>query len=288
MFERFSDRARRVVVLAQEEARRLRQPAIGPEHILLSLLRVDGVAAQALASLNVSPEAVRRQVEEHLGTGDTPSPEGHIPFQRGAKRVLELALREALRLGHNYIGTEHILLGLLRQAEGEEDSAVRFLGVDAQQVRTRIRELLPSTAGQGSTWSPALTVAGSQARKAAGDEPVATGHLLLAMLADPECQAAQALAALGVSAEAAAGQLERIPVTGTSDAPPVPRSVEIKLGDQTTTIDDPDVAAALGGLSPEELRAALQRAFGPKAGSKAGSKSSPKSSPKSKRRSGTD
>ena len=111
MFERFTDRARRVVVLAQEEARMLSHNYIGTEHILLGLIHEgEGVAAKALESLNISLEAVRAQVEEIIGQGQQ-APSGHIPFTPRAKKVLELSLREALQLGHNYIGTEHILLG---------------------------------------------------------------------------------------------------------------------------------------------------------------------------------
>ena len=118
MFERFTDRARRVVVLAQEEARMLNHNYIGTEHILLGLIHEgEGVAAKALDSLNINLDAVRQQVEEIIGQGQA-APTGHIPFTPRAKKVLELSLREALQLGHNYIGTEHILLGLIREGEG--------------------------------------------------------------------------------------------------------------------------------------------------------------------------
>jgi len=115
MFERFTDRARRVVVLAQEEARMLNHNYIGTEHILLGLIHEgEGVAAKALESLGISLDAVREQVQEIIGQGQQ-APSGHIPFTPRAKKVLELSLREALQLGHNYIGTEHILLGLIRE-----------------------------------------------------------------------------------------------------------------------------------------------------------------------------
>ena len=118
MFERFTDRARRVVVLAQEEARLLNHDYIGTEHILLGLVHEEqGVAARALTELGISLEAVRDEVRQTIGQGDSP-PTGHIPFTPRAKKVLELSLREALALGHNYIGTEHILLGLLREGQG--------------------------------------------------------------------------------------------------------------------------------------------------------------------------
>ena len=130
MFERFTDRARRVVVLAQEEARLLNHNYIGTEHILLGLIHEgEGVAAKALESLGISLEAVRSQVEEIIGQGGS-SPSGHIPFTPRAKKVLELSLREALQLGHNYIGTEHILLGLIREGEGVAAQVLVKLGAD--------------------------------------------------------------------------------------------------------------------------------------------------------------
>src|ERR1700722_14956299 len=118
MFERFTDRARRVVVLAQEEARMLNHNYIGTEHLLLGLIHEgQGVAARALGSLGVSLEAVRAQGEQIIGQGQE-APSGHIPFPPRAKKVLELSLRESRQLGHDYIGTEHLLLGLLREGEG--------------------------------------------------------------------------------------------------------------------------------------------------------------------------
>ena len=128
MFERFTDRARRVVVLAQEEARMLNHNYIGTEHILLGLIHEgEGVAAKALESLGISLEAVRQQVEEIIGQGQQ-APSGHIPFTPRAKKVLELSLREALQLGHNYIGTEHILLGLIREGDGVAAQVLVKLG----------------------------------------------------------------------------------------------------------------------------------------------------------------
>jgi ATP-dependent Clp protease ATP-binding subunit ClpC len=118
MFERFSGPARRVVVLAHEEARLLNHSYIGTEHLLLGLVHErEGVAARALASFGVVLDRVREQLGEMIGQGDS-SPSGHVPFTPRAKKVLELALREALQLGHNYIGTEHVLLGLLQEGEG--------------------------------------------------------------------------------------------------------------------------------------------------------------------------
>ncbi|WP_067997721.1 ATP-dependent Clp protease ATP-binding subunit [Nocardia pseudobrasiliensis] len=142
MFERFTDRARRVVVLAQEEARMLNHNYIGTEHILLGLIHEgEGVAAKSLESLGISLEGVRSQVEEIIGQGQQ-APSGHIPFTPRAKKVLELSLREALQLGHNYIGTEHILLGLIREGEGVAAQVLVKLGADLNRVRQQVIQLL--------------------------------------------------------------------------------------------------------------------------------------------------
>ena len=151
MFERFTDRARRVVVLAQEEARMLNHNYIGTEHILLGLIHEgEGVAAKALEALNISLEAVRSQVEEIIGQGQQ-APSGHIPFTPRAKKVLELSLREALQLGHNYIGTEHILLGLIREGEGVAAQVLVKLGADLARVRNQVIQLLSGYQGKEAT-----------------------------------------------------------------------------------------------------------------------------------------
>src|SRR6201997_1828362 len=151
MFERFTDRARRVVVLAQEEARMLNHNYIGTEHILLGLIHEgEGVAAKALESLGISLEAVRQQVEEIIGQGQQ-APSGHIPFTPRAKKVLELSLREALQLGHNYIGTEHILLGLIREGDGVAAQVLVKLGADLNRVRQQVIQLLHGYQGKEPT-----------------------------------------------------------------------------------------------------------------------------------------
>jgi ATP-dependent Clp protease ATP-binding subunit ClpC len=148
VFERFTDRARRVVVLAQEEARMLSHNYIGTEHILLGLIHEgEGVAAKALESLGISLEAVRAQVEDIIGQGQQ-APTGHIPFTPRAKKVLELSLREALQLGHNYIGTEHILLGLIREGEGVAAQVLVKLGADLNRVRQQVIQLLSGYQGK--------------------------------------------------------------------------------------------------------------------------------------------
>ena len=157
MFERFTDRARRVVVLAQEEARLLHHNYIGTEHILLGLIHEgEGVAAKSLESLGISLEAVRNQVEEIIGQGGS-SPSGHIPFTPRAKKVLELSLREALQLGHNYIGTEHILLGLIREGEGVAAQVLVKLGADLSRVRQQVIQLLSGYGGPQGSGSPEKT-----------------------------------------------------------------------------------------------------------------------------------
>ena len=154
MFERFTDRARRVVVLAQEEARMLNHNYIGTEHILLGLIREgEGVAAKALESLGISLEAVRQQVEEIIGQGQQ-APSGHIPFTPRAKKVLELSLREALQLGHNYIGTEHILLGLIHEGHGVAAQVLVRLGAELDRVRQQVAELVDAQEGESETKRP--------------------------------------------------------------------------------------------------------------------------------------
>ena len=170
MFERFTDRARRVVVLAQEEARMLNHNYIGTEHILLGLIHEgEGVAAKALESLGISLDAVRQQVEEIIGQGQQ-APSGHIPFTPRAKKVLELSLREALQLGHNYIGTEHILLGLIREGDGVAAQVLVKLGADLNRVRQQVIQLLHGY--QGKEPASAGTAGGVRAVDVAGPRPV--------------------------------------------------------------------------------------------------------------------
>ena len=165
MFERFTDRARQVVVLAQEEARMLNHDYIGTEHILLGLIREgNGVAAKALESLGISLEAVRQQVEEIIGRGQHVS-SNQIPFAAPAKEVLELSLREALQLGHNYIGTEHILLGLIREGDGVAAQVLVKLGADHDRIRRQVIQLLqgspgrdPAAAGLPSEMAPSASL----------------------------------------------------------------------------------------------------------------------------------
>jgi ATP-dependent Clp protease ATP-binding subunit ClpC len=161
MFERFTDRARRVVVYAQEEARILNHDYIGTEHILLGLIREgEGVAARTLASLDVSLPAARDRVQEIIGQGQH-APAGHIPFTPRAKKVLELALREALQMRHTYIGTGHILLGLIRERDGVAAQVLEQLGADIQRVRDAVLKLLEGH------------MAGAEVRKVSGEAGMA-------------------------------------------------------------------------------------------------------------------
>jgi ATP-dependent Clp protease ATP-binding subunit ClpC len=165
MFEKFTDKARRVVVLAQEEAKLLNHNYIGTEHILLGLIHEgEGVAAKALESLGINLDSVREQVQEIIGQGQQ-APTGHIPFTPRAKKVLELSLREALQLGHSYIGTEHLLLGLIREGEGVAAQVLTKLGADTNRVRQQVIQLLSGFQGK-----EAVAVGGDTAEKQKGSQ----------------------------------------------------------------------------------------------------------------------
>jgi ATP-dependent Clp protease ATP-binding subunit ClpA len=246
MFERFTNRARHVVVLAQEEARLLQHNYIGTEHILLGLLgEPDGIAAKALDRFGMTREATREEVRGIIGTGAV-APSGHIPFTPRAKKTLELALREALQLHHNYIGTEHILLGVIREGDGVGARILHDHAPDLMAIRMAVLDLLPAgqaEAGRGRRWlrrrspagsdepgeaaetaeiatTPAADTSLSEAARLAGSHPVGSHHLLLATLADPDTAAARALAALGVDLDQARDALRSADVTGTSDEQP--------------------------------------------------------------------
>ena len=165
MFEKFTDKARRVVVLAQEEAKLLNHNYIGTEHILLGLIHEgEGVAAKALEALGINLEQVREQVQEIIGQG-AQAPSGHIPFTPRAKKVLELSLREALQLGHSYIGTEHLLLGLIREGEGVAAQVLTKLGADTNKVRQQVIQLLSGYQGKET-----VSVGGETAPVAKGSQ----------------------------------------------------------------------------------------------------------------------
>ena len=261
MFERFTDRARRVVVLAQEEARILGHNYIGTEHLLLGLISEgEGVAAKVLERLGISADAVRAKVESIIGDAGKESPRGHIPFTPRAKKVLELSLREALQLGHNYIGTEHILLGLIREGQGLAAEVLVNLGADLSVVREAVIQALSGYRGRGSSpgggpfgparETPATIKSRVEARRLAGSRAVGSHHLLQAMLGDEDSLAAKALAELGVTREAVEEQLGKLDPAGTSDETPeeagarrIGLRVEGKL--IALEIDDPELAEAL-------------------------------------------
>jgi ATP-dependent Clp protease ATP-binding subunit ClpC len=223
VFERFTDEARHVVVLAQEEARLLRHDYIGTEHILLALLHVDGgVAARALRSVGVSRSEARDAVAAILGTGPS-EPSGHIPFTPRAKKVLELSLREALALRHNDIGTEHILLGLLREGEGVGAQVIVGAGVDFEVLREVIVELVGVDAevapfepgvrvtGIGAIFEPAL----HEARRL-GEKRVGVEHVVLAALESEDSLAGKVLRSFGL--EKAAVEQRIIEMRGEVDS----------------------------------------------------------------------
>jgi ATP-dependent Clp protease ATP-binding subunit ClpC len=269
MFERFTNRARNVVVLSQEEARLLGHNYIGTEHILLGLIRQsDGVAYQALARFDMSLDATRDEVKAIIGLGKA-KPLGHIPFTPRAKKVLELALREALRLNHNFIGTEHILLGLIREGDGVGAQIMKQHCSDLSEVRAAVLDLvstMPAEPARGLRWlrdrvetitgkgpersqpvqirtTPAADISLTQAARLAGSQPVGSHHLLLAALADPESAASRALSEFGVTLEPLKDALRKADVTGTSDEQPEEagrRQMVLKVSDQKITVEATD------------------------------------------------
>jgi ATP-dependent Clp protease ATP-binding subunit ClpC len=249
MFERFTDRARRVVVLAQEESRMLNHNYIGTEHILLGLIHEgEGVAAKALQALGISLEEIRSQVEEIIGRGEHAAA-GHIPFTPRAKKILELSLRESLQLGHNYIGTEHILLGLVREGEGVGAQVLMKHGADLDRVRNEVIRLL-----QGYTGGPipgdvpgapagamvslsqeshaVMYLARGIARKM-GHDTVDPVDILLGLLGSAEMDVAVLLQRLGVDLRVLNQRLEEMGVSpqrpaGDDVLPEVAESDEIE------------------------------------------------------------
>jgi ATP-dependent Clp protease ATP-binding subunit ClpC len=289
MFERFTSQARHVVVLAQEEAQRLQHNYIGTEHVLLGLLgESGGVAFQVLERFGMSLDNARDEVRAIVGAGKGTA-SGHIPFTPRAKKTLELALREALQLQHNYIGTEHILLGLVREGTGSGGGTgakvLRQHSADLMPIRMAVLDLVPAApaeAGRGRRWlrrrsaggpseaagpgeselriTPAADTSLSEAARLAGSQPVGSHHLLLAALGDPGTAAARALSALGVDLEQAREALRNADVTGTSDEQPEEagrRQMLIRVTDKQLTIEasDPVIVdlgrAALHALGDE-------------------------------------
>jgi len=252
MFERFTHLARRVVVLSQEEARELGHNYIGTEHILLGLLGAEGgLALQVLRRFGMSSIPVREEVTALAGTGGEQA-KARIPFTPRAKKVLELSLREALALHHNYIGTEHILLGLAREADGIGPQVMKSHGADYIAVRQGVLDLLPAAqTTQGRRWlrrrfraageeaemaeaggigeaedlstTPAAEASLARAALLAGPGPVGSHHLLLATLEDPNTTVTRTLTGLGVDLDQARAALRAADVTDTSDELPAER-----------------------------------------------------------------
>jgi hypothetical protein len=235
MFERFTDRARRVVVLAQEEARLLEHGYIGTEHILLGLISEgSGVGAKALEALGVELVRVRGAVEGIVGKGTGDVPAGHIPFTPRAKKVMELSLREALQLGHNYIGTEHLLLGVLREQEGVGAQVLIRSGLEISAVRMKVIQLLQgwtttpagpprqrlddATVDRSDRMSPGLRAAIEAAAGYAGPgAAIGTQHLLAVFAAWDDLAANAALRAGGFDAQTLPAPIVDWPVAGTRD-----------------------------------------------------------------------
>jgi ATP-dependent Clp protease ATP-binding subunit ClpA len=276
MFERFTNNARRVVVLSQEEARLLNHNYIGTEHILLGLLGMpESIAGTVLESFGITRDGVRAEVEEKIGRGKS-QPSGHIPFTPRAKKTLELSLREAIAIKHNYIGTEHILLGLIREGEGVATQIMRehadLLDIRAAvlnaaaavdpgeavegspETNAALRWLRHRLGKRGSSVSfspealgaesptrgtPAVDAALRQAAVLAGSLPVGSHHLLLAALEDANSAASGALASLGVDLDELRGKLRSVQVAGTSDEQPEQagrRQMTIEVADDKLNI----------------------------------------------------
>jgi ATP-dependent Clp protease ATP-binding subunit ClpA len=215
MFERFTERARRVVVHAQEEATGLNHNYIGTEHLLLGLMREEeGVAARALRELEISQDAVRERVVEIIGRGSEP-PSGHIPFTPRAKKVLELSLREALQLGHNYIGTEHILLGLIAEGEGVAAQVLIGLSGNLRRVRTKVLELAPAGGGEAPDLTEENIELSAQLRRARPGWPGAQVEALMRRLKAIDDRLAAIERHLGVERDGGRADGGEDPASGT-------------------------------------------------------------------------
>jgi ATP-dependent Clp protease ATP-binding subunit ClpA len=256
MFERFTDKARRVIVLAQDEALALGHPFIRPQHLALGLTRSEGLAAQALAEFGVTYEGTLERVVAAEPAAEARPAGVRLPFTPEAKKTLELSLREALALKHRYIGTEHILLGALRQ---DDRLAADLFRADGELLRTRVTQLATGSKAEQRTWSPALHAALGRAQGDAGDGALTTGLLVAAIATDRESQGAHVLERAGASSADVAAALREVPVEGTSDALGPPRWLEIRVGGRSSTVQDAELAALLADFNPEQLRQFLRR-----------------------------
>ena len=241
MFERFSGQARHVVVSAQEEARNLDHNFLGTEHLLLGLLATpDSLASASLTSLGYTHDDVRAEVEAMVGRGKA-SPGGHLPFTPRAKKVLELSLREALQLKHNYIGTEHILLGLLREGEG---IAAQILASKhpLDRIRGEVLTQLESSGAReahGAGRTPAAHDVLALAAELAGEAPVGSHHILEAILQQPDSAAAKVLTDAGIDLDQLTAKLDEVNTEDTTDDTPeqaAARQLELSVTDETVTV----------------------------------------------------
>jgi ATP-dependent Clp protease ATP-binding subunit ClpA len=274
MFERFTDNARAVVVAAQEEARALKHGRIGTEHVLLGLYTAPaGIAAQALGQLGITADMVRADVVTMVGVG-ADGPTGHIPFSPRAKKVLELSLREALQLGHNYIGTDHILLALEREGQGV---AVKVLAkhVNLQDLRRTTVALIKEQAKPDSGPArPSRTSAADEvvavAEELAGSAPMGSHHLLEALIRAEGSMAATVLAQLGISPDAVADKVDELDAETTTDATPqetAARKMELRIeGDEVHLVFRDEGTLGLTKAVAELAGEGPIRATGPVAG----------------------
>lgn len=267
MFERFSGQARHVVVSAQEEARELDHNYIGTEHLLLGLLTSDSLASASLNALGYTHDNVRDEVEEMIGRGKA-TPGGHIPFTPRAKKVLELSLREALQLKHNYIGTEHVLLGVLREGEGvaaqilaDKHPLDRIRG----EVLARIESPAPREA-HGAGRTPAAHDVLALAAELAGEGPVGSHHILAAILQQPDSAAAKVLSDAGTDLDQVAAKLNEISTQDTADDTPeqaAARQLELAVTDDAVTVMLRDASSIELGKRIVELNGGPLAARGP-------------------------
>jgi ATP-dependent Clp protease ATP-binding subunit ClpA len=293
MFERFAGSARQVIVLAQDEARRFNHNYIGTEHLLLGLLAEPaGVAGRALVAAGLTLEDARVRVQAAVGMGKK-TPGGHIPFTPSAKKVLELGLREALSLRHDYIGTEHLLLGLIRERDGLGARLLTQAGVDPLLLRLRILDLVPpGEAAEGKRrpfWvrsrhdvadtpesggvrtTTATDTSLDEARRLAGGGAVGSHHLLLATLSDSTSAAAKALGSLGIDLDQARSALREVDVAGTTDELPEEagrRQLVMRFNGAALVLETTDptlvgqAEALLKSLGSQEIRGDDERGRG--------------------------
>ncbi|WP_460405598.1 Clp protease N-terminal domain-containing protein [Actinophytocola sediminis] len=275
MFERFTADARNVVVHAQQEARTLQHSRIGTEHVLLGLLAVPtGIAAQALRQLGIGADLVRTEITERVGVGEESSPAGHVPFSSRAKKVLELSLREALNLNHNYIGTEHILLAIERENKGVAAQILAKHLPTGRTIGQTVKPLLDNSSPAGDTpakqtrtTAAAEVVAAAEAL--AGDAPMGSHHLLEALIRAEGSMAATVLTQLGVHPDAVATKVDALDTDATTDATPeetAARKMEVRVEGDEVHLVFRDAATLSLARTAQELTGGPIRAAGPLAG----------------------